>query len=206
MLSHISGAILCGGLNTRMNGQAKCNIRLGRRTFLQRLAKTLGSVCAEVSIIARHVEDHYSLSLPVHSDIFSLRCSLTGLHTALSYSLHHHVFITACDTPLLVPGLIRLLMDKASPGDDVVVPVLNGYFEPLCALYSRNCLPVATKLLQNGQPKISAIYSQVRVCTVPEDEIRTVDPNLDSFINVNTPEDLGGMLQKTANRETNHKP
>jgi molybdopterin-guanine dinucleotide biosynthesis protein A len=206
MLSHISGAILCGGLNTRMNGQAKCNIRLGRQTFLQRLAKTLGSVCTEVSIIARHAEDYCSVSLPVHTDIFSLRCSLTGLHTALSHSRHHYVFITACDTPLLVPDLIRLLMDQASPGDDVVVPVINGYFEPLCALYSCNCLPVATKLLQNGQPKISAMYSQVRVHTVPDAVIRTLDPKLDSFINVNTPEDLGRLFQKTANRRTNHKP
>jgi molybdopterin-guanine dinucleotide biosynthesis protein A len=196
MLTHISGAILCGGLNTRMNGQAKCNIRLGRQTFLQRLAQTLGSVCDDVSIITRHADNFWPVSLPVYSDIFSLRCSLTGVHTALSYSRHHHVFITACDTPLLVPDLIRLLLSKASPTDDVVVPIRNGYFEPLCALYSHNCLPVASELLQNQQPKISAMYSQVQVHTVSESEILTVDPNLDSFINVNTPQDLAQLLQK----------
>jgi molybdopterin-guanine dinucleotide biosynthesis protein A len=41
------------------------------------------------------------------------------------------------------------------------------------------------------------MYSQVRVRTVSEAEVLTVDPGLDSFINVNTPEDLAALLQRT---------
>jgi molybdopterin-guanine dinucleotide biosynthesis protein A len=56
---------------------------------------------------------------------------------------------------------------------------------------------VAGRLLESGLAKISAMYSQVRIRTVSEAEVLTVDPGLDSFINVNTPEDLAALLQRT---------
>ncbi len=196
MLTAVSGAVLCGGLNTRMHGRTKSHLPLGRQTFLQRLTQTLQSVCTETSIITRNPEEYSSCNLPVHTDIFSLRCSLSGIHAALSYSPCKHVFITACDTPLLMPGVIRLLMDKGSKADDVVVPVINGYYEPLCAIYSQSCLPLLSRLLENRQAKISGMYSRVRVHMVQEAEVRTVDPHLDSFINVNTPEDLFSLQKR----------
>jgi molybdopterin-guanine dinucleotide biosynthesis protein A len=197
MLTSISGAILSGGRNSRMHGQNKGCLHLGKETFLQRLYQTLSAVCADVRVITRNPEDSCAGSFPVDTDIFSLRSSLTGIHAALHSSRRNYVFITACDSPLLVPGLIRLLMNRAVWGDEVVVPVVNGYFEPLCALYSKTCLPVAERLLQSGLAKISTMYSQVRIRTVSEAEVLTVDPGLDSFINVNTPEDLAALLQRT---------
>ncbi|MDZ7762021.1 MAG: molybdenum cofactor guanylyltransferase [Desulfovermiculus sp.] len=196
MLTNISGAILCGGLNTRMHGQAKSQLPLGDQTFLQRLTQTLQSVCAQTCVITRTPDDYNSCPLPVYTDIFSLRCSLSGIHAALSHSPRQHVFITACDTPLLMPAVIRLLMDKGSEEDDVVVPVINGYYEPLCAIYSQTCLPLLSQLLEAGQAKISGMYSRIRVHIVQETEIRTADPNLDSFINVNTPEDLTRLQRR----------
>jgi molybdopterin-guanine dinucleotide biosynthesis protein A len=89
-----------------------------------------------------------------------------------------------------MPGVIRLLMEKGSEADDVVVPVINGYYEPLCAIYSQSCLPLLSRLLEKRQAKISGMFSRVRVHMVQEAEVRTVDPHLDSFFNVNTPEDL----------------
>ncbi|MFW6142712.1 MAG: molybdenum cofactor guanylyltransferase [Desulfovermiculus sp.] len=196
MLSCVSGAILCGGLNTRMHGQVKSHLRLGDQTFLQRLTTTLESVCAEVCLITRNPEEFSASPLPKHTDIFPLRSSLSGLHAALSYSRHTHVFITACDTPLLAPTVIHLLMARGSLSDDVIVPVINGYYEPLCAIYSRRCLPVMAELLQKGLAKISAMFSRVQVRTVPQEDLRTADPGLHSFINVNTPEDLARLLKK----------
>jgi len=196
MIPKISGAILCGGLNTRMHGRIKSHLPLGDQTFLQHLAQTLQSVCAETCIVTRNPEEYSSSNLPVYTDIFSLRCSLSGIHAALNYSPRRHVFITACDTPLLLPEVIRLLMNQGSPADDVVVPVINGYFEPLCAIYSRTCLPLLSELLQAGQAKISAMYSRIRVHMVQEAEIRTADPRLDSFINVNTPQDLSDLHKR----------
>ncbi|MFO7876350.1 MAG: molybdenum cofactor guanylyltransferase [Desulfovermiculus sp.] len=196
MLSSVSGAILCGGLNTRMHGRVKSHLRLGDQTFLQRLTTTLESACVEVCIITRNPEEYSSSPLPKHTDIFPLRSSLSGLHAALSHSRQKHVFITACDTPLLAPAVIRLLMARGSRSDDVIVPVINGYYEPLCAIYSQRCLPVMAELLQKGLAKISAMFSQVQVQTVHQEDLCIADPGLHSFINVNTPEDLARLHKK----------
>lgn len=167
---------------------------------MQRLTTTLESVCSGVCIITRNPEEYSASPLPKHTDIFPLRSSLSGLHAALSFSRHEHVFITACDTPLLAPAVIRLLMSRGSRSDDVIVPVINGYYEPLCAIYSQRCLPVMAELLQKGLAKISAMFSEVQVQTVHQEDLCIADPGLHSFINVNTPEDLA-RLQKKAWRD-----
>lgn len=200
MLTSVSGAILCGGLNTRMHGLTKSLLPIGDQTFVQRLAQTLQTVCSEVFLITRTPKQYGFVPLPAYTDIFHLRCSLTGIHAALSHSGHKHVFITACDTPLLAPEVIRVLLAQACEEDDVVVPVIGGYYEPLCALYAQTCLPVTAELLQAGRAKISAMYSQVRVRTVPESEIRRADPDLESFLNVNTPQDLKCLRKRRSYR------
>jgi molybdopterin-guanine dinucleotide biosynthesis protein A len=52
------------------------------------------------------------------------------------------------------------------------------------------------ELLHKGLAKISAMFSQVQVKTVHQEDLRTADPGLHSLINVNTPEDLDRLQEK----------
>ena len=40
-------------------------------------------------------------------------------------------------------------------------PESNGGIEPLCAIYSRNCLPLIKKQIERGELKTTEFYSRV---------------------------------------------
>jgi molybdopterin-guanine dinucleotide biosynthesis protein A len=90
----------------------------------------------------------------------------------------------------------------------IVVPETEKGLQPLCAVYARTCLPHIEKQLSGESAtaskdtdaqrkrilrqglKIINFYDQVRVKKIPEGTLRQVDPDLQSFFNVNTPEDF----------------
>jgi molybdopterin-guanine dinucleotide biosynthesis protein A len=78
----------------------------------------------------------------------------------------------------------------------VVLPLKSdGYFEPLCAIYSRRCLPHIEAQLDREDYKIIRFFGQVRVSPLPLETLHQVDPELESFRNANTPEELQLLRQ-----------
>ena len=65
--------------------------------------------------------------------------------------------------------------------------------QPLSAIYSRRCLEPIADQLAEGKLKVSHFFSKVKVKKVPEISLRQVDPELKSFFNINTPEDMDGL-------------
>ena len=96
----------------------------------------------------------------------------------------------AADMPHLTPEVVRALWDLRDDAD-AVVPVTEKGREPLLALYRvEACLPAAREVLATGRRRPVAVFSQVTTVEVPADALRSVDPELRSLINVNTPADL----------------
>jgi molybdopterin-guanine dinucleotide biosynthesis protein A len=73
---------------------------------------------------------------------------------------------------------------------DVVVPRIKNKLEPLCAVYSKNCLGPIQGLLEQDELRISKLFSMVKVKYVEEDEINSFDPEHLSFFNINSQDDL----------------
>jgi len=204
----VTAAILAGGAATRMGGVVKALLEVGGRTILdilvETLAGTLSGRFAEVLLVAKEPEAFLPMqaSAPwrLVLDASQARSSLTGIHTALTYARTEHVFVTACDTPLLRPRLLTALLEHLRPEHDVVLPIKpDGYFEPLCAIYSRRCLPHIEAQLGQEDYKIIRFFEQVRVSPLPVAALLESDPGLVSFRNANTAEDLA-LLRQTAAR------
>ena len=86
---------------------------------------------------------------------------------------------------------MELLLAEARPEDDVVIPLKeDGYREPLCAVYSKRCLPFIEEQLRRDDFKIIRFFDRVRVREVPIARLLPGDPDQVSFFNVNTPDDL----------------
>ncbi|GAH94289.1 unnamed protein product, partial [marine sediment metagenome] len=81
-------------------------------------------------------------------------------------------------------------MTQLSPAFDIVVPRIGERIEPLCAIYSKNCLVPIHKLLERNELRIGELFSVVRVRYVEEDEIDKFDPEHLSFFNINTQTEL----------------
>ncbi len=187
----IAGIILAGGLGTRMGYAKKAFIEIGGQTILNRLLGVYRPLFDEILIAARDPEEFRSYGLPVAEDQFEARSSLTGIHAGLAAMRAGHGFFAACDAPFLRGGLVRALLDEVLPSDDVVIPIKeDGYREPLCAVYSKRCLPFIEEQLKRDDYKIINFFEQVSVREVAVSQLEKGDPALVSFFNVNRPEDL----------------
>ncbi len=204
----VSAAILVGGAATRMNGAAKPLLEVGGRSILEWLRETLAPRFAEILLVAKEPQPYEALCsgqpsggtpLRLALDSLPARSSLTGIHTALANARTQHVFLTAGDTPFLRPELVDALLDHLRPEDDVVLPQKpDGYFEPLCALYSRRCLPHIEAQLARGDHKIIKFFDKVRVNPLPVESLLKADPGLLSFNNANTPDELRALRDTAA--------
>jgi molybdopterin-guanine dinucleotide biosynthesis protein A len=70
------------------------------------------------------------------------------------------------------------------------MPETSAGFEPLCAVYSKRCLQPAQHHLEQEKLKIIKTFRKSRIKTISEKALRKIDPDLLSFFNINTPDDL----------------
>ena len=193
-----TGVILAGGLNTRFNGSNKAFLKLGKKRIIDRILGVLQSLFDEIVIISNIPSDYLEWDVLIGADLYPVRSSLTGIHAGLFYSNRSYSFITACDTPFLKKELIEAIVSQTDPEYDIVVPYTSKGFEPLCALYSQNCLKVIENRIVSGKLKINYLFEHVRTRKVKEETLKAYDPELNSFINVNTPGELEKAEKKLA--------
>jgi len=181
---------LSGGLNKRMEGKNKALLSVGRQSILDRLQAAFEGLFHEVLLVTKDPLQYLSWDLKIVTDLLPTRSSLTGIHTALFHVSTPYAFITACDTPFLKTGLIRILLNELEPKWDVIMPVTEQGNQPLCAIYSKRCIAPIEDQLNKGDLKILNFFSKIKVKEISEERLRQADPELISFFNINRPEDL----------------
>ena len=185
-----AGIILSGGLNSRMGGRDKARLELGGRSFVDRILTTIDRCFKELLLVTREPDLYRYLPVTIVEDIFNIRTPLTGIHAGLVNMEADYGFCTSCDTPFLKTALVRILVSNIDVHHDIVVPSVGTYFQPLCAVYSKRCIPFIEDQLRRGEVKTDGIFKALKVKKVPYEHLQKVDPKLTSFYNVNTPEDL----------------
>lgn len=190
MKSPCSGVILAGGLNTRFSGQDKALISVGRRRILDRIYEVFIQLFDEIFLVSNNPVRYLEWDLNIVSDLYPVRSSLTGIHAGLFYASNPHVFFAACDTPFLKKELIEVIIDRIEPGYDAIIPEISAGMEPLCAAYAKRCLNRIEQHLAQEKLKIQLVFKKNRIKKIPEKILRERDPELISFININSPEDL----------------
>jgi molybdopterin-guanine dinucleotide biosynthesis protein A len=91
----------------------------------------------------------------------------------------------------------ELLISKALKGTvDVVVPVKEGQYEPLCACYHVRCIPYVKRVIEGGGGRLIQFFKRVRVDEISEETWKVADPEGKSLINVNTPENMEKVLRE----------
>jgi molybdopterin-guanine dinucleotide biosynthesis protein A len=104
-------------------------------------------------------------------------------------------YVTGCDVPLLVPEFVRRMIELA-PGFEVAVPHVDGYDEPLAAVYRRSVLGHVGDLLDADRLRPAFLFDRVRTRRVTADELTEADPELGSLANVNSPADYLAALAR----------
>jgi molybdopterin-guanine dinucleotide biosynthesis protein A len=182
----VDAIVLAGGLGTRMGGLDKSGLLLGGETFLERILRLLEPLVDSAVVVASRGRRFPDIRARVIHDEQEGVGPLMGLYTGMKASGAEWSFVITVDTPLIRPELVRLLEDRAK-GWDAVVPCSGTGIEPLCAVYSRRCIPAMECVV--GERRIAAFWPFVRLRLLHRPEVESVDPEGLSFMNVNTPAD-----------------
>lgn len=193
MIADCTAVILAGGDSRRM-GQDKAMLPLHGKPLLQHVSESMTQLFPVVIVSVRG--PRAGLDLPQVCDALSDGGPLAGLAAALGHIETPWLFAVGCDMPFVSPGVMAVLADRRD-GHQAVVPVVQGHPQPLAAFYRRDCLD-AIRDIQAGSGKRSlrALLERLDVCYVDEAELREFDPQLRSFFDLDTPEDVAAVSKE----------
>ena len=204
MISHYStptSAIILAGGSSRRMGKNKALLSFpGNQavTFVEYIASFLVTYCSETLIVARDkptVADYGLPGVRVTFDETPDIGPLMGLYSGLSAITKERALVVAVDLPCIQPALLSFLLSQPVSKDSLLVPLVRNVPQVLLAIYPRSVLPVIEEQLQHGRRDLRCLLEVAPVQFVDETQLRRVDPQLRSFVNINTPEELQQMLQ-----------
>ena len=168
------------------------------------MIERLRPVCGEIVVVGAEAGGADALPLPGDArtafDLYPDKGSLGGIYSGLAKATNRWSLVVAGDMPFLNADLIGYMAGLAD-GYDAVVPRVEGRPEPTHALYAKECLTPIHARLERDDLKIARFFEDVRVRFVEEPDVRRFDPDLLSFFNVNTQDDLDRAAALAAERE-----
>jgi len=186
--------VLAGGRSSRI-GVDKGLVILNEKPLVSYVVDRLESVVDEVILVVgsqAQVLAYEGFGPRVVRDKIQGGTPLVGAYTGFIEASGGYAFLTAVDQPLLDPRIVELLFKEAK-GHDAATPTwANGWVEPLHAVYkTKPSAAAAKRLIEAGDKKLGLILRTLRdVVHLPIDEVKALDPELRTFMDIDTPEDL----------------
>ncbi|GAB6164632.1 hypothetical protein JCM19992_06320 [Thermostilla marina] len=181
-------------------GRPKHRLPLGAGTLLDHMVRLVSAEADQTAVVAAADDPG-----PFPDDVCLLRDreDYAGPLAALAVALDAFpgcsgVLLTACDLPLLRRELVALLWETAAAHPEVaaIVPKPDKYPEPLAAIYRPHLTAVVRRLLASGERRLYRVFDEVPVHYLAADELRRVDPLLESFRNMNTPDEYRAIRER----------
>jgi molybdenum cofactor guanylyltransferase len=192
-IADATAVVLTGGKSSRM-GRPKALLPFDGEPLIVHIVRHLKRVFAETVVVAAPEQELPLLPVALVRDQVAYQGPVSGIYRGLKAATKEVCFVTSCDAPFLDLALISHLLSEISDCD-VVVPFWQERFQPLHAVYRRSVAPLLHEQLERGELRPIFLYDKVRTRKVQEDEIRTLDPEGMSFLNMNSPADYDSALQ-----------
>jgi molybdopterin-guanine dinucleotide biosynthesis protein A len=175
-------------------GRDKASLPFGNETLLARVVRIVRQAADDVVLVAREGQPLPEGFEAVHDPAEGLG-PLAGLMVGLRHVKADRAFVTACDVPFLRPALIERLIDLGA-GYDVAVPFIDDHLMMTTAVYARSVAPVVEALVERRTLRARDLLDHVHARRIQADDLRDVDPDLESFRTCNTPESYAAALRR----------
>jgi molybdenum cofactor guanylyltransferase len=194
--------VLAGGRSARM-GRDKATLPIGDTTLLERVVTQLHRSFSPLIVVAARQADQPAVIDAAARDVILIRDEAAyqgpvhALRAGLAAGAGEYAFVASCDLPL-VRAEVALKLCAMLEDRDAVVARVGGRLQMLHAVYRRRrCLTALEAMEARGERRLHAIVDQIRARIVEEAEMRLIDPALESFFNVNTPQDYRAALARS---------
>ena len=194
-----AGVVLAGGRSSRM-GAPKSGLEWHGSTLLYRTAALLGrSVSGPVVVVRAPGQDLPELpaGVAVVDDPVEGLGPMQGIAAGLAAVADRApaAFVCSTDMPFLHTAFVRRVLRGIAAEVDIVLPVARGFRQPLAAGYRTALAELITKLVAEGDLRPGMLFKHCRVIQLDDAELLAdtalarYDADLDSVVNINTPED-----------------
>ncbi len=191
-----SALILAGGMGSRLGYREKALMDFDGKPLILHVIEALKKVVDNIMISVRDREQGELLNpiLPGYRftyDAYKNKGPIAGILSGLFACQDEYCFIAACDMPFINENAVKMLFGKCENYDAAIPRHSDGFLEPLHAVY--RCKPMlreTEKAIMRGETIILAPIFRLNVNYVGVDEIKKIDPELRTFMNINTYKDL----------------
>lgn len=203
------GIVLAGGRSKRLaplglGAGGKAGLAVGGRPCLERVCTAVGGVIPRVLVVAAAGQPLPPLpaGVEVVRDSTADGGPLAGLRDGLDAARvggARLAFVASCDVPLVRSAVVdRLLAIAESSDARMVVPVVEGVPQVLVAVFACDLADTVRGHAAAGHGPRAVVaellaHDPAAVRFVGPEELTDVDPELESFLDIDTPEDLARL-------------
>ncbi|MGC8768027.1 molybdenum cofactor guanylyltransferase [Calditerrivibrio sp.] len=189
-MQNFSIAILAGGMSRRF-GSDKSLATIYGQPFYKLCFEKASRITNDVMLVTKDISKYPDLIGLKKVEDFSqkIQTPLMGIYSSLLNALYDKVFIWSVDAPLLKTEIIKTIVEKIE-GYDASVPEISGKVHPLLACYKKDTAYRLQHFLESGNPKVMTFLEMIKTKYIDEQYFICTDPELISFSNINTKEDL----------------
>jgi molybdopterin-guanine dinucleotide biosynthesis protein A len=181
-------------------GANKALLALNGSTLVERTKAIVEQVCERVFILGSR--ELYGAFGECYEDVYPNCGPLGGIHVALLNSQTPYSLIIAVDTPLISAEFLDYIIERAlNSASMVTVPRIGGMVQPLCAVFSRDFLPLAEVALKSGKYKVEATFPQEQTLVLTEADLGQFEMAAEMFENLNTPEDFERARKRSSGQQ-----
>ena len=196
----ITAVVLAGGRARRMGGEDKGLVMVAGRPMVAHAIDALRPQSAEVIVNANRNAQAYRAATGcrvIADTVGGFAGPLAGMASGLEASDTRLLLTAPCDSPLVAGDLgPRLHAAMARHGAEIAVAHDGERMQPVFALIGRALLPDLLAFLAAGERKIDVWYATRHAVTADFSDI------LDTFLNVNTPQERDRLERQLAQRDT----
>jgi molybdenum cofactor guanylyltransferase len=188
--------ILAGGENTRIP-LTKGFLEIRNRKIIETNIELLKSIFPRVILSVNNPELYFYLGLPMIGDVVDSRSPMTGILSVFMNTASSDIFVTACDMPYINAILIKHMIERYSDGFEALIPIYDGKPQPLFGIYAKRVSEAMERRIRAGKKSMLDFLKTINVRYINEEEVRSIDPEGRSFVNINTFKDYqreGGAI------------
>lgn len=198
-----SAIILSGGLSKRF-GKNKSSFEVLGKPLISHVIQEINHIVDELIVVVASEKQKKDLTTLLSSSVriiideYALGSPVVGALTGFKYALGEYSVLLPCDTLLISRNVISLLFQLAYGLEAVIPKWPNNYIEPLQAVYkTKAAYKASLEAVKNKETSLKDIIKRMNdILYISTTIIRCLDPPLDTFYNINTPEDLKRLEKK----------
>lgn len=186
----LSVGILSGGKSSRM-GYNKAFLKIGRKSFLDIIADELS--CFDELIVSVDCLNKYeNLKYKLVSDSIKNIGPIEGIYQIIKNAQNQYIFICATDMPFLKKELVEYMKSFICSDFDCYTVYDENRLHPLCAIYSKNVIPIIQNMINNKNYKLKELLLNIKTKYI---NLNYTKFNEKIICNVNTFEEYKNIMK-----------